>query len=130
MRLSDELQRLGDHIHEAYEGRVQAVTAMRAELHAAHQEMAAALRRQLRDTERSRRGEAAEYVDNLRASVASMRASIASEMGGARRVWVELGERMRQARARVAVTPPAWVPERGVAVAPPKGRRRKGWLPD
>lgn len=142
MRLPDEMQRLADHIHEAYEGRVEAVAAIRSEavedlakLHTAHQEMAAALRGQLQDAERSRRAEAAEaaghragYVDSLRASVASTMKELKSEMGEARRVWVDFGGRMRQARARVAVTPPAWAPERESAVTPPKGRRRKGWL--
>lgn len=156
MRLPDEMRRLTDHLNEAYEGRVEAVAAIRSEavedlakLHTAHQEMATALRGQLQDAERSRqdaersrRREATEatrhragYVDSLRASVASARASIASkmkelksEMGEARRVWVEFGGRMRQARGRVAVTPPAWAPEREAAVTPPKGRRRKGWL--
>lgn len=129
MGLSDEMQRLADHIHEAYEGRVEAVAAIRAEavedlaeLHTAHQEMAA-------EAARDRAG----YVDSLRASVASTRASIASEMkelksemGEAHRVWVEFGGRMRQARAGVAVTPPARAPEHEAAVR--KGRRRrKGW---
>ena len=132
MRLSDEMQRLTEHIHEAYEGRVEGVAAIRAEavqdlteFRTAHQEMAAAMRHQLanaaaqrRATERSRRTEAAEDTRQR-----------ASEIGEAHRMWVEFGGRMRQARAGVAVAQPARRQERESAGTPTKGRRRKGWRP-
>ncbi len=110
MTLPDEMQRLTEDMREAYEARMQAVTAIRAgavgevdDLHAARQEMAAALRRRLADD-----------VDRLRVSVASTRAAMASrvkelrgEMNKAHQIWDELGGFMRRARARVQVTPPA-----------------------
>lgn len=101
MTLSDEMQGLTEHLREAYEARMQAVIAIRAgavrevdDLHAAREEMAAALRRRLADD-----------VDRLRVSVASTRAAMASEMSKAHRIWDELGAFMRQARAGAQVTP-------------------------
>jgi hypothetical protein len=153
MRLPDEMRRLTDHLRQAYESRVEAVAAIRSEavqdlgrMHAAHREMAAGLRRHLADAaaarrgaERSRRAGAAEaarqragYVDSLRVSVASTRASIASrlkelrrDMSEAHRVWAEFGGLMGQARARAPVAPPA---PPGVERMPSRRRRlfRKG----
>jgi hypothetical protein len=160
MRLSDEMRRLTDHLRQAYESRVEAVAAARnaaaairsdavedlARMHAAHREMAAGLRYHLADAaaarrgaERSRRAGAAKaarqragYVDNLRVSVASTRASIASRLKELRRdmneahwVWAELGGLMGQARVKASVAPPA-LP--GVERVPSRRKRqfRKG----
>lgn len=100
MSLSDEMRRLAENLRETHEARMEAVAAIRT-------------------GEATRQAEAAEdardrvrYVDRLRNSVASMRASIASkveelreEMGEAHRVWAEFGRSMRQARAGVSAAP-------------------------
>ena len=137
MGLSDEMQRLTDHLREAYEARMESVAAIRADavqdlarLHADHQERAAALRRQLGDAERDRRTEAGEaarhrarYVDSLRRSVASTLKELAGEMSEARQIWGEFSGVMRQARAGAPGRPAASPAEERL----PGRRQRRGF---
>lgn len=101
MRVSDEMQKLTDHLREAHKARVGAVTAIRneavqglAELHAARREMGAALREQLHAAERARRAE-----------VASMLKELASDMAGAHEVWAGFARRVRPTPAEVTAAP-------------------------
>jgi hypothetical protein len=163
MRLPDEMRRLTDHLRQAYESRVEAVAAARnaaaairyeavqdlRRVHTARREMAAELKRHLADAAAARRGaersrragaaeaarQRAEYVDSLRVSVASTRASIASrlnelrgDMSEAHRVWAEFGGLIGQARPRAPVAPPAPPAPPGVERMPSRRRRlfRKG----
>jgi hypothetical protein len=102
MGRSDEMRALTEHLHEAHEGRREALA-------------------DLSQAEASRRAEAAEdarqraeYVDGLRTLVSSMRDSTASRLSElendsaeTHRVWTELSRRTRQARAGVSAAPAA-----------------------
>lgn len=110
MRLPDEMKRLGEELREAYESRREAHTArmdavagLLEKHHTVHEEMAAALRRQLGEATTTRR--AAE--EHRRAVMGSMLRETESGMADAHEVWAEFGRLLRQARFGLSGPPTA-----------------------